>query len=99
MRIRRILLRNMSRIKYIIEGYEWVDLLVRKHFSKFRWSRILNSWLNNIYVFESEVSEDIMSLRWESAIDHVCQDREGYDEKFFYVYIAFFVQLHIQLPF
>lgn len=30
------------------EGYAWIDPLVRKCFSKFRWSRILKSWLNSI---------------------------------------------------
>jgi len=40
-----------------------------------------------------------MSLKRVSSIDRACHGRKGDDDDFFYVYMAFFVQLHVRLPF
>ncbi|QCD94286.1 hypothetical protein DEO72_LG5g2369 [Vigna unguiculata] len=45
------------------------------------------------------VSGDIVSLERVSAIDRVCHGQEGATEKFFYMYMCHFSQLHIRLPF
>jgi len=58
--------------------------------SLFRWSRMLNSWLNCTPVIAKGVSEGIVSLERVSAIDRVCHGQEGATEKF--------SQLHVRLP-
>ncbi|QCE06253.1 hypothetical protein DEO72_LG9g1264 [Vigna unguiculata] len=80
-------------------GYAWVASDVRDQSSLFRWSRLLNSWLNCTPVMSRGVSGDIVSLERVSAIDRVCHGQEGAAEKFFYMYMCHFSQLHIRLPF
>jgi len=80
-------------------GYAWVASDVRDQSSLFRWSRLLNSWLNCTPVISKGVSGDIVSLERVSAIDRVCHGQEGAAEKFFYMYMCHFSQLHIRLPF
>ncbi|QCE15237.1 hypothetical protein DEO72_LG11g2246 [Vigna unguiculata] len=80
-------------------GYGWVAADVRDQSSLFRWSRLLNSWLNCTPVMSRGVSGDIVSLERVSAIDRVCHGQEGATEKFFYMYMCHFSQLHIRLPF
>jgi len=79
-------------------GYGWAAADVRNQSSLFRWSRLLNSWLNCIPVISKGVSGDIVSLERVSAIDRVCHGQEGATEKFFYMYICNFSQLHVRLP-
>ncbi|QCD93924.1 hypothetical protein DEO72_LG5g2001 [Vigna unguiculata] len=50
-------------------GYAWVASDVREQSSLFRWSRLLNSWLNCTPVISRGVSGDIVSLERVSAID------------------------------
>ncbi|QCE03233.1 hypothetical protein DEO72_LG8g1257 [Vigna unguiculata] len=50
-------------------GYAWVASDVRDQSSLFRWSRLLNSWLNCTPVMSKGVSGDIVSLERVSAID------------------------------
>ena len=77
-------------------GYGWAAADVRNQSSFFRWSCLLNSWLNcNI---SKGVSGDIVSLERVSAIDRVCHGQEGATEKFFYMYMCHFSQLHVRLP-
>jgi len=45
------------------------------------------------------VSGDIVSLERVSAIDRVCHGQEGATEKFFFMYMCHFSQLHVRLPF
>ncbi|QCD87356.1 hypothetical protein DEO72_LG3g1890 [Vigna unguiculata] len=80
-------------------GYGWVAADVRDQSSLFRWSRLLNSWLNCTPVMSRGVSGDIVSLERVSAIDRVCHGQEGATEKFFYMYMCHFSQLDIRLPF
>ncbi|QCD79108.1 hypothetical protein DEO72_LG1g2747 [Vigna unguiculata] len=79
--------------------YAWVAADVRDQSSLFRWSRLLNSWLNCTPVMSRGVSGDIVSLERVSAIDRVCHGQEGAAEKFFYMYMCHFSKLHVQLPF
>ncbi|QCE10200.1 hypothetical protein DEO72_LG10g1426 [Vigna unguiculata] len=79
-------------------GYGWVAGDVRNQSSLFRWSRLLNSWLNYTSVISKGVSWDIVSLERVSAIDRVCHGQEGATEKFFYMYMCHFSQLHVRLP-
>jgi len=79
-------------------GYGWVAGDVRNQSSLFRWSRLLNSWLNYTSVISKGVSEDIVSLERVSAIDRVCHGQERATEKFFYMYMCHFSQLHVRLP-
>jgi len=79
-------------------GYEWVAADVRNQSSLFRWSRLLNSWLNCTLVIAKGVDCGIISLERVSAIEHVCHGQEGATEKFFYMYICHFSQLHVRLP-
>jgi len=78
-------------------GYGWAAADVRSQSSLFRWSRLLNSWLNCTPVVSKGVSGDIVSLERVSAIDRVCHGQEGATEKFFYMYMCHFSQLHVRL--
>ncbi|QCE13764.1 hypothetical protein DEO72_LG11g762 [Vigna unguiculata] len=75
-------------------GYGWVAGDVRDQSSLFRWSRLLNSWLNCTPVISKGVNRGIVSLERVSAIDRVCHGQEGATEKFFYMYMCHFSQLH-----
>ncbi|QCE11731.1 hypothetical protein DEO72_LG10g2967 [Vigna unguiculata] len=44
------------------------------------------------------VSGDIVSLERVSVVDRVCHGQEGATEKFFYMYMYHFSQLHVRLP-
>jgi len=79
-------------------GYEWVTIDVRNQSSLFKWSRLLKSWLNCTPVVGRDVSRDIVSLKRVSAVERVCHDQEGVADKFFYMYICHFSQLHVRLP-
>ncbi|QCD87621.1 hypothetical protein DEO72_LG3g2159 [Vigna unguiculata] len=79
-------------------GYGWVAADVRDQSSLFRWSRLLNSWLNCTPVMSRGVSGDIVSLERVSAVNRVCHGQEGATEKFFYMYMCHFSQLHVRLP-
>jgi len=79
-------------------GYGWAAADVRNQSSLFRWSHLLNSWLNCTPVISKGVSRDIVSLERVSAIDQVCHGQEGATEKFFYMYMCHFSQLHVRLP-
>ena len=57
-------------------GYGWVAADVRDQSSLFRWSRLLNSWLNCTPVMSRGVSGDIVSLERVNAIDRVCHVAE-----------------------
>lgn len=50
-------------------GCEWVDSKLKMHTFKFRFSSMLTSWLNNIYMFEGDEVEDIVTF--ESEIDNI----------------------------
>jgi len=78
-------------------GYGWVVVDVRNQSSLFQWSRLLNSWLNCTPVIAKGVSGSIVSLERVSAIDRVCHGQEGATEKFFYMYMCHFSQLHVRL--
>jgi len=80
-------------------GYGWVAADVRDQSSLFIWSRLLNSWLNCTPVISKGVNGDIVSLERVSAVDRVCHGQEGATEKFFYMYMCHFSQLHVRLPF
>ncbi|QCD86856.1 hypothetical protein DEO72_LG3g1384 [Vigna unguiculata] len=80
-------------------GYGWVAADVCDQSSLFRWSRLLNSWLNCTPVMSRDVSGDIVSLERVSAIDRVCHEQERATEKFFYMYMCHFSQLYVRLPF
>jgi len=71
---------------------------VRNQSSLFRWSRLLNSWLKCTPVISKGVSGDIVSLERVSVIDRECHGQEGATEKFFYMYMCLFSQLHMRLP-
>ncbi|QCD83328.1 hypothetical protein DEO72_LG2g3672 [Vigna unguiculata] len=80
-------------------GYEWAVADVRNQSSLFRWSRLLNSWLNFTPVLGRDVSRDIMSLEQVNAVERVCHGQEGAADKFFYMYMCHFSQLHVRLLF
>jgi len=79
-------------------GYGWAAADVRDQSSLFRWSRLLNSWLNCTPIISKGVNGDIVSLERVSAIDRVCHGQEGATERFFYMYMCHFSQLHVRLP-
>ena len=66
-------------------GYEWIATDVRNQSSLFWWSCLLNSWLNYTPVIAKRMNQGIVSL-------------EGATEKFFYMYMCHFSQLHLRLP-
>ena len=78
--------------------YGWAATDIRDISSLFRWSRLLNSWLNCTPVISKGVSGDIVSLERVSVVDRVCHGQEGATEKFFYMYMCHFSQLHVRLP-
>ncbi|QCD94350.1 hypothetical protein DEO72_LG5g2433 [Vigna unguiculata] len=78
--------------------YGWVAADVRDQSSLFKWSRLLNSWLNCTPVISKGVSGNIVSLERVSVVDRVCHGQEGATEKFFYMYMCHFSQLHVRLP-
>jgi len=71
-------------------GYDWVAADVRNQSSLFRWSRLLNSWLNCTPVIAKGVDRGIVSLKRVSAVERVCHGQEGVAEKFFYMYMCHF---------
>jgi len=79
-------------------GYGWAAADVHNQSSLFRWSRLLNSWLSCTPVILQGVSGGIVSLERVSVIGRVCHGQEGATEKFFYLYIGHFSQLHVRLP-
>jgi len=78
-------------------GYDWVAVDVRNQSSLFRWSRLLNSWLNCTPVIARDVDRDIVSLEQVSVVERVCHGQEGAADKFFYMYMCHFSQLHVRL--
>jgi len=79
-------------------GYDWVAADVCNQSSLFRLSRLLNSWLNCTPVIAKGVDRGIVSLERVSAIERVYHGQEGAVEKFFYMYMCHFSQLHVRLP-
>ncbi|QCD78597.1 hypothetical protein DEO72_LG1g2233 [Vigna unguiculata] len=79
-------------------GYGWVAADVHNQSSLFRLSRLLNSWLNCTPVIAKGVSGGIVSLERVSAIDRVSHGQDRVTEKFFYMYMCHFSQLHVRLP-
>ena len=77
-------------------GYDWIAFDVRNQ-SLFRWSKLLNSWLNCTPVIARDVKRDIVSLEQVSAVERVCHGQEGVADKFFYMYMCHFSQLHVRL--
>jgi len=71
---------------------------VHNQSSLFRWSRLLNSWLNCTLVISKGVTRDIVSLERVNVIDRVCHGQEGATEKFFYMYMCHFSLVHVRLP-
>ena len=47
----------------------------------------------------SDVSRDIVSLERVSVVERACHGQEEAADKFFYMYMCHFSQLHIRLPF
>ncbi|QCD87508.1 hypothetical protein DEO72_LG3g2044 [Vigna unguiculata] len=78
--------------------YYWVAVDVRNQLSLFQWSRLLNYWLNCTPVISKGVDRGIVSLERVSAVERVCHSQEGAAEKFFYMYMCHFSQLHMRLP-
>jgi len=78
-------------------GYDWVAADVRNQSSLFRWSRLLNSWLNCTSVIARDVDRDIVLLERVSAVERVCHGQEGVGDKFFYMYMCHVSQLHVRL--
>jgi len=90
---------ELAESNWLAKGdYGWAAADVRNQSSLFRWSHLLNSWLNCTPVISKGVSGDIISLERVSAIDRVCHGQEGAIEKFFYMYMCHFSQLHVRLP-
>ena len=79
-------------------GYDWVATDVHQQSSLFWWSCLLNSWLNCTPVIAKGVDRGIVLLERVSTIEHVCHGDEGAAEKFFYMYMCHFSQLHVRLP-
>jgi len=50
------------------DGYGWVAEGVRNCSLKYRWSRLLKSWLNSIYLFERGFDLDTMHVERVSAM-------------------------------
>jgi len=80
-------------------GYEWVNEGVRNCFSKYKWSRLLRSWLRSVYLFERGVDTNAVSIERVSGVDAVCHGREGFEDDFFYAYACMFMKLHVRLSF
>jgi len=71
-------------------GYEWVAEGVRSCSSKYRWSRLLRSWMNSIYLFERGANPSMVAIERVSAMEAVCHGREGLEGDFFYMYACMF---------
>jgi len=71
-------------------GYELVAADVRTQYSLFRWSRILNAWLNYVPILEWGTRRSIVALERVSDVDCVCHGKEGAIEGFFYMYMCHF---------
>jgi len=59
-------------------GYEWVSKGVRLCSSKYRWYRLLRSWMNNIYLFERGADPSMVAIERVSVVEAVCHGREGW---------------------
>ena len=49
-------------------GYGWAAEGVRNCFSKYRWSRLIKSWLNSVYFFERGFDLDTMHVERVSVV-------------------------------
>jgi len=58
---------------------------------------MFNSWLNCTPVVGRDVDRDIVSLERVSVVECVCHGQEGVADKFFYMYMFHFLQLHVRL--
>jgi len=78
-------------------GYDWVAADVQNQSSLFRWSRLLNSWLNYTLIIGRDVDRDIVSLERVNFVERVCHGQERVADKFFYMYMCCFLQLNVRL--
>jgi len=97
--VREYPLEELAESNWQVKGrYGWVAVDIRNQSSLFLRSCLLNSWLNCTPIIAKGISSGIISLERVSAIDSVCHGQEGATEKFFYMYMCHFSQLHVRLP-
>jgi len=80
-------------------GYDWVSHQVTHHFSKYRWSSMVESYSAAYNIFAEGVPEGVLSVERCSAIDNVCHGRECHRSDFFFMYACLFTDSHVRVPF
>jgi len=81
------------------DGHEWFAEGIQTYFSKYRWSRLLRSWLSSVYLFERGADLSVVSIERVSGVETVCHEHEGLEDDFFYMYACMFMKLHVRLSF
>jgi len=80
-------------------GYEWASSQVTHHFSKYRCSYMVDSFVSNVAMLFNCASKGDLTIERCIAIDNVCYGREGHRTYFFYMYACLFTDSHVRLPF
>jgi len=80
-------------------GYDWVSHQVTRHFSKYRWSSMVNSYSAVYHIFAEGIPEGVLSVERCSTVDNVCHRRECHIFHFFFMYACLFTDSQIQVPF
>jgi len=80
-------------------GYEWAHGFVKCHFSKYRWSSMVESYAAAYHIIAEGVLEGALSLERCSAVDNVCHGQKAHGSDFFFMYGCLFIDSHVRVPF
>ena len=80
-------------------GYDWVSHQVTRHFFKYRWSLMVESYSATYHIFAEGIPEGVLSIERCSAVDTVCHRQECHGSDFFFIYAYLFTDSHIRVPF
>jgi len=79
-------------------GYDWVSDLILQQSSKYRWPSSLEYFVASVPMVVPEVESGFVSMEKCSTSDRVCYGREEGESDFFFMYSAFFTDVHVRLP-
>jgi len=80
-------------------GYDWAGCQVTHHFSKYRWSSMVETYATRVPMFTTGKTSTEMYAERYMPIDNVCHGQEGHGHNFFYIYPCMFTNYVVRLPF
>jgi len=86
-------------VKFDVPDYEWVDPCVIDVASCFRGLTALDGFFPKVFILKLNSPSDAIVADCYSQSDRVCHGQENAPLKFIYVYITFFNDLPVTLPF